>query len=92
MRFGLGSFRHFAIFPGISRSGSTISGGMLKSVDRPSAARFSFLMSIPIMLAAGLLALKDLTQVSGFSSQVPALAVGFITAAVSGLYLYPLAV
>lgn len=82
----IGLFQAISIFPGISRSGSTISGGMLKSLDRPSAARFSFLMSIPIMLAAGVLALKDLTQVSGFASQVPTLLIGFITAAVVGYF------
>jgi undecaprenyl-diphosphatase len=80
----IGLFQAISIFPGISRSGSTISGGMLKSFDRPSAARFSFLMSIPILLAAGVLALKDLTQVSSFASQIPTLLIGFITAAVVG--------
>ena len=82
----IGFFQAIAIFPGISRSGSTITGGMLKSFDRPSAARFSFLMSIPIMLAAGLLAVADLTQASGFASQVPTLLAGFITAAVVGYF------
>jgi len=80
----IGLFQAISIFPGISRSGSTISGGMLKSFNRPSAARFSFLMSIPIMLAAGLLAIKDLLRVSDFINQVPSLLVGFITAAVVG--------
>jgi undecaprenyl-diphosphatase len=80
--FGL--FQALSIFPGISRSGATITGGMLKNFDRPSAARFSFLISIPIMLAAGLLALKDLSQLSGLSGLLPALLVGFVTAAAVG--------
>lgn len=80
----IGFFQAASIFPGISRSGSTISGGMLKSFDRPSAARFSFLMSIPIMLAAGLLTLNDLSRTVEFSSQVAPLVVGFATAAVAG--------
>jgi undecaprenyl-diphosphatase len=80
----IGCFQALAVFPGISRSGATISGGMLKGVDRPSAARFSFLLSIPIMLAAGIFSITDLTQVSSFSSQVPALLAGFIAAAVTG--------
>jgi undecaprenyl-diphosphatase len=80
----IGLFQAISIFPGVSRSGSTISGGMLRSIDRPSAARFSFFMSIPVLLAAGVLALKDLTQVSGFASQIPTLLIGFITAAVVG--------
>lgn len=82
----VGLFQAISIFPGISRSGSTITGGMLRSVDRPSAARFSFLMSIPVMLAAGLLAIHDLTKVSGFASQVPTLLAGFITSAIVGYF------
>jgi undecaprenyl-diphosphatase len=80
----IGFFQAISIFPGISRSGSTISGGMLKSFERASAARFSFLMSIPIMLAAGLLAVKDLAQIADFSNQLPPLLLGFFTAAVVG--------
>ena len=80
----IGLFQAASIFPGISRSGSTISGGMLKSFDRPSAARFSFLMSIPIMLAAGLLALKDLAGAADLSSQIAPLLIGFATAAIVG--------
>ena len=82
----IGAFQAFSIFPGISRSGSTITGAMLKSYDRPSAARFSFLMSIPILLAAGVLALKDLSQVSNFASQIPTLLIGFVTAALVGYF------
>jgi undecaprenyl-diphosphatase len=73
-----------AIFPGISRSGATITGGMLRSFDRPAAARFSFMMSVPVMLAAGLLALKDLFEMPDMAAQVPSLLLGFITAAVVG--------
>ena len=80
----IGLFQAISIFPGISRSGSTISGGMLRSYDRPSAARFSFLLSIPIMLAAGGLAISDLVKVTDFASQVPTLLIGFITSAVIG--------
>lgn len=49
-----------ALLPGISRSGSTISMGVLMGVSKPDAARFSFLMSIPIMVGAGLIGVKDL--------------------------------
>lgn len=51
----IGLFQAFAIIPGISRSGSTISGGMLRGLDGESAARFSFLMSIPVIAGAGLI-------------------------------------
>jgi undecaprenyl-diphosphatase len=80
----IGIFQSLAIFPGISRSGATITGGMTKGLDRKSAARFSFLMSIPIMFAAGILALLDLLNIANLSAYIPILAIGFITAAVVG--------
>ncbi len=80
----MGIAQALAIFPGISRSGATITGGMLRHLDRPSAARFSFLMSVPVMLAAGLLALLDLFNLPNLSSMVLPVATGFITAAVTG--------
>lgn len=80
--FGL--FQALAIFPGISRSGSTITGGLLRGFDRPSAARFSFLMSIPIMLAAGAMEGLNLISEPGLWEFIPQLAAGFITAAVVG--------
>lgn len=80
----MGLFQAVAIFPGVSRSGSTITGGMLRGLDRPSAARFSFIMSIPIMLAAGLLSLSDLSGMTSLSSFLPSLLVGLIAAAVFG--------
>ncbi|HXQ36024.1 MAG TPA: undecaprenyl-diphosphate phosphatase, partial [Anaerolineales bacterium] len=49
----IGLFQIIAVFPGASRSGTTISGGMFRGFDRVSAARFAFLMSVPVMLAAG---------------------------------------
>jgi len=58
----IGVSQVLAIFPGISRSGATIAAGILRDLERPAAARFSFLMSIPIMLAAGLSATKDLLE------------------------------
>ena len=49
----IGLFQVLAVFPGSSRSGSVIPGGMLRNFDRPSATRFAFLMAAPVMLAAG---------------------------------------
>jgi undecaprenyl-diphosphatase len=80
----IGFFQVLAIFPGVSRSGATISGGMIRNLDRPSAARFSFLMSVPIMLAAGALAILDLMQVPNLMSLLPVYIPGFISAAVVG--------
>ena len=53
----IGIFQALAIFPGISRSGATVAGGLFKGYTRETAARFSFLLSVPIMLAAGLLSI-----------------------------------
>jgi undecaprenyl-diphosphatase len=80
----VGVFQIISLLPGISRSGSTISGGMIRSFDRPSAARFSFLMSIPVMIGAGSLAVLDLIKLPDFTGQIPTLLAGFITAAVVG--------
>jgi len=82
--FWIGFFQVLAIFPGVSRSGATISGGMTRNLKRPSAARFSFLMSVPIMLAAGVLAILDLMQVQDLMSLLPVYIPGFISAAVVG--------
>lgn len=81
----IGIFQILALFPGVSRSGSTITGGMVCNLDRPTAARFSFLMSIPIMLAAGLLALIDLFQIPNFTQFLPTLMTGFITSTIAGI-------
>jgi undecaprenyl-diphosphatase len=82
----IGCFQVISIFPGVSRSGSTITGGLLRQLDRKSAARFSFLMSIPIMLAAGLLEIKDLGTVAGLSSFLPVLIIGTVTAGIVGYF------
>ena len=80
----IGFAQVLALFPGVSRSGSTIAGGMTRNLDRPAAARFSFLMSIPVMLGAGSLALVDLFQTPSLSSLLLPLLVGFFVALVSG--------
>ena len=75
-----------AVFPGASRSGTTISAGMARGLDRPSAARFAFLLSVPVMLAAGGYQSLDLLKMSGLGSFLPLLAVGFVTAALVGWF------
>lgn len=57
--FVLGLFQSLALFPGVSRSGATISGGMLLGLTRELAARFSFILSLPIVFAAGFFKLLD---------------------------------
>ena len=82
----VGFFQALAIFPGVSRSGSTIAGGMTRGLKRSEAARFSFLMSIPIMLAAGLEGILELFRSPHYTQFLPALIVGFLTAAVVGYF------
>ena len=80
----IGTAQAISIFPGVSRSGSTIAGGISRDLERPAAARFAFLMSVPIMLAAGLLASLDMAEIPDLVSFLPMVAVGFIAAAVVG--------
>jgi len=80
----MGLFQAVSIFPGISRSGSTISGGLFRQLDRVTAARFSFLLSIPVMLAAGGLGVLDLLEVANLASFLPVMIIGFVTAGIIG--------
>ena len=82
----VGFFQVLAIFPGASRSGSTIAGGMIRGFDRPSAARFAFLMSAPILLAAGAYESLQVINMSGTRDFLPYLITGFVTAAVVGWF------
>jgi undecaprenyl-diphosphatase len=82
----VGLFQVLAVFPGASRSGTTISAGMFRGFDRKSAARFAFLMSIPVMLAAGGYQMLDVFKLPNLSSFLLPLAIGFITAAIVGWF------
>jgi undecaprenyl-diphosphatase len=82
----IGIMQILAVFPGASRSGTTISGGMFRGFDRPSAARFAFLMSVPVMLAAGAYQMLDVLAMPNLGEFLPLLAVGFLTAAVVGWF------
>jgi len=73
-----------AIAPGLSRSGATMTAGLLRGLKRPDAARFSFLLSAPIILGAGLVSLLGLASSPKPQSQAPVLVVGFLVAAISG--------
>ena len=82
----VGLFQIIAVFPGASRSGSTISGGLFRGFDRVSAARFAFLMSVPVLLAAGGYEMLDVLQMPNLGNFLPLLAVGFVTAALVGWF------
>lgn len=73
-----------AIAPGLSRSGATMSVALLRGLKRTDAARFSFLLSAPIILGAGLVPLLKLLSGEEPLVQVPSLLVGFLVAAMSG--------
>lgn len=79
---GLG--QAIAIAPGISRSGATMSAGLWRGLHREAAARFSFMLSVPVILGAGLFELKDVFDAPLVSDLPLALVVGFVSAAVGG--------
>jgi len=79
----IGISQMFALMPGISRSGSTIVGGLSRGLSRPDAARYSFLLGVPAIAGAGLLAMLDIFGATPAES-LTIYAVGFVTAAVSG--------
>jgi undecaprenyl-diphosphatase len=72
-----------ALMPGASRSGSTIMAGLFAGEKRETAARFSFLLSIPAILASGLLQLKESFTLLPADSFTPLL-VGTIVSAIAG--------
>ncbi len=78
----IGFAQALALIPGTSRSGITITAALFLGLNRESASRFSFLLSIPIIAAAGLLAALDLAE-SGFESGFGVLFIGFLAAAIS---------
>ena len=78
----IGLAQTLALMPGVSRSGATMSAGRALQFDRAAAARFSFLLSMPITLAAVLIKIKDLLAVSG--NDVVTMVIGIITSALVG--------
>jgi undecaprenyl-diphosphatase len=57
--FVIGLAQSLSLVPGVSRSGATMSAGLLLGLERPAAARFSFLLAVPAVVASGLFELKD---------------------------------
>jgi undecaprenyl-diphosphatase len=82
--FIMGIAQGIAVTPGISRSGATISTGLFLGLDRETAGKFSFLLSVPAVLAANLLELKDVTTLGAvqihniIGATIAAAAVGYI--------------
>jgi len=78
----LGLVQAVALIPGISRSGSTITFGIFRGLERETSARFSFLLSIPAIGGAGILKSADLMRLP--AGDLPLLGAGFLAAAVTG--------
>lgn len=82
----VGVVQIISLFPGASRSGTTIAGGMFRGFNRPAAARFAFLLSIPVMLAAGGYEILDVIKMPNLGDFLALLALGFVTAAIVGWF------
>ncbi len=80
----IGVVQGFATFPGISRSGSTITACLLCGFDKSFAVRYSFIMSIPAVLGAVILQLKDITSLSITGQEALYYVIGTLVAAVVG--------
>jgi len=86
----IGIMQAIAIIPGVSRSGATLSGALSRKLDRDFAARFSFLLSIPAILGAAVLQLKDVVKggetAAGDGISMAAMIAGTLSAAVVGFF------
>ena len=81
----VGCAQALGTLPGISRSGATISAGLLRGFDRTFAVRFSFLMSLPAVLGANILTLKDVVEEGAIQPEMlPVYIVGTVVAALVG--------
>ena len=77
----VGICQGLAVFPGISKSGSTIASGLCLGLNREYAARYSFLLSIPAVIGAGLIQIKDIATLD---ASVSVLLAGFISSVIFG--------
>ena len=80
---GIGMAQALALLPGISRSGMVITAGLTRGLSATQAARFGFLMAVPVTLGAGTL---EALSVAGAGVRVPELIAGTVVAAVSGYW------
>jgi len=84
LALGIGFFQCLALWPGFSRSGATIMGGMLLNVDRKTAAEYSFLAAVPVMCAAvGYDMLKN-WRLFADSADLGFLSIGFVVSFLAG--------
>jgi undecaprenyl-diphosphatase len=84
----MGLMQCFSLIPGVSRSGATISAGLLDGLDRVTATRLSFFMAIPALTAAGLYEIKDVDpSVVGLGQMALGVLVAFVVAYASIAWL-----
>lgn len=82
----IGIMQGAAIMPAISRSGLTISGALMRNLDREFAAKFSFLLSIPAILGAAVFQMKDIAEAGGAGIINAPIAAGTVAAAAAGYF------
>ena len=84
----IGLFQSIAVLPGISRSGTTITGSLHVGLNKKSSAKFSFLLSIPIISAAFLLKIIKLIETNKFSdiNNISLLLIGLLSAFIAGYF------
>ena len=80
----IGLFQALALIPGVSRSGSTISGGLFLGLDRESATRYSFLLSVPAVVLSGVFELRKIGDSTGASVGVAPTVIATLLAFISG--------
>ena len=79
----VGLFQCVALFPGVSRSGSTVTAGLFCGLTRETAVTYSFILGIPAILGGSVLEIKDAVS-SGIQLDIVPLLIGFLTAAIVG--------
>ncbi len=82
--FIIGIAQAFAMIPGVSRSGATILCGLMFGLKKEEAARFSFLMAIPVITGAALLSVKDILDKEVSADFIMSMSIGTLTSAISG--------
>lgn len=81
----IGAVQASALVPGVSRSAATICGALLRGLQRPDAAHFSFLLSVPVLAGAGVLAAADLASTPNVAALLLPLLIGTFTSMLVGL-------
>src|SRR5262249_27266822 len=81
----MGAAQIIALVPGTSRSGVTLSAGLFSGLDRSTAARFAFLLGLPITAGAGLVKTLSLVRHGVPPAEAPALALGLVPSSLAGL-------